>query len=205
MDTFDLKDFTNIIIYNNREGIFVETKFRKSTGVGIRTLTYVGIMAAMTFVLAYTIHLNTFMGVVHLGDSMVLLGAILLGKKKGAASAAIGMTLFDLLLGYTMWAPFTFVIKASMAYIAASIAFRKDFNGENIINNTFAFVVAALFMIFGYFLAGGIIAKLTMEAPTLFAALALSSKDIVGNIGQGTAAIVIALPLSKILKNKIKI
>ena len=182
----------------------MERKVTTAAGVNIRSITYVGMMTAITFVVAYAIHFNTFMGVVHLGDSMVLLGAILLGKKKGAVSAAIGMTLFDLLLGYNMWAPFTFVIKGCMAYIAASIAFRKDYNGENVINNIFAFVVAALFMIFGYFLTGGIIAKLTMEAPTLFAALVLSSKDIVGNIGQGTAAIIIALPLSKVLKNKIK-
>lgn len=183
----------------------MERKLQNASNIDNRTVVYVGIMAAITYVATAMINLKTFMGVVHLGDSMVLLGAILLGKKKGAISAAIGMTLFDLLSGYVMWAPFTFIIKATMAFIVGSIAFRKEYGGQNIFNNLFSFILAAIWMICGYFVTGIILAKGTMDSPTIASAVAIAAKDIVGNIGQGTAAIVIALPLSTILKAKIKL
>src|SRR3712207_8052524 len=46
----------------------------------------VGIMAAIVFVATSIVHIPSIMGVVHLGDSMVFLAAILLGRKKGARS-----------------------------------------------------------------------------------------------------------------------
>ena len=45
-----------------------------------------------------------------------------------------------------IWAPFTIVIKAVMAIIAASIALRKDYEGEKVWNNALAFIVAGLWM-----------------------------------------------------------
>lgn len=183
----------------------MERKLQNTSHVDTRILVYIGIMAAITYVATAMIQIRTFMGVVHLGDSMVLLGAVLLGKKKGAVSAAIGMTLFDVLSGYLMWAPFTFVIKAVMAYIVGTIVYRNNYEGKNVLNNLVAFILAALWMIVGYFLTGVIIAKMTMEAPTLAAAFTLSANEVVLNIGQGIAAIAIALPLSTILKKKIKL
>lgn len=198
--------FINLIIIERKRGeLNMERKSQNTSNIDTRVLVYIGIMAAITYVATAMINLKTFMGVVHLGDSMVLLGAILLGKKKGAISAAIGMTLFDLLSGYVMWAPFTFVIKAIMAFIVGSIAFRKDYEGKNILNNLFSFILAAVWMICGYFVTGIILAKITMESPTIAAAVAIAAKDIIGNIGQGFAAIVIALPLSITLKGKIKL
>ena len=60
-------------------------------------------------------------GYIHLGDGMVYLAALLLGKKNGAVVAGLGSALGDILGGFAFWAPFSFVIKLAMAFIAASI------------------------------------------------------------------------------------
>ncbi|WP_461207087.1 ECF transporter S component [Clostridium sp. DL1XJH146] len=168
--------------------------------VNLNSMVYVALMAAVIYAIAQ-IRVPAPMGVVHLGDSMVLMAAILLGKKKGAVAAAIGMTLFDILGGYLVWAPFTMVIKFSMAYVAGAIAFRKDYNGENIKNNLLAFIVASIVMIFGYYLSGIIVAKMLLSsAATWYAANIMALNEVIFNVGQGVAAIVIALPLSKVIK-----
>jgi uncharacterized membrane protein len=161
----------------------------------------VGLMAAITFVATSLIHIPSFMGVVHLGDSMIFIVAILLRRKKAAAAAAIGMTLFDLLNGYTAWAPFTFLIKGVMAYIAGSIAYRGKFNGNSTFNNILAFIIAGLFMIAAYYFSGVIMAKyIVVKAATINQAFLLALKDIPGNIAQVVAGIIIAVPLSISLK-----
>ena len=120
-------------------------------------LVQVGLMAAIVFVATSIIHVKTFMGVMHAGDSMVFLAAILLGKKKAAIASAIGMALFDLTNGYLMWAPFTFIIKGFMAYIAAMIAYRSDLKGKRFTNNLIAYITAGIFMIVAYYIGGAII------------------------------------------------
>lgn len=187
----------------------MEHKQKKLEANSIKISTYtmiqVGLMAAIIFVATSVFHIPSFMGVVHLGDSMIFLAAVLLGKKKAAAASAIGMSLFDLLSGYTAWAPFTFAIKGIMALIAGSIAYRKGYNGKNIINNIFAFVIAGLFMIAAYYFSGVIMARfIVSKALTINGAFILAIKDIPGNIAQVVAGIIIALPLSISLNKTIR-
>lgn len=176
-----------------------------SKTTGVQDIIQVGLMAAITFVMTSIAHVPSFMGVVHLGDSMIFLGAILLGKKKGAVSAAIGMTLFDLLNGYTTWAPFTFVIKGIMGLIAGSIAYRKRYNGESLLNNLFSFLIAGIFMIAAYYFSGVLMARfIVLKAATLSQAFIIATKDIPGNIAQVAAGIIIGLPLSLTIKKALK-
>ena len=171
---------------------------REKTLKNIRVLDIVqiGLMAAIVFVATSIIHMKTFMGVMHAGDSMVFLAAILLGKKKAAWASAIGMALFDLTHGYLTWAPFTFVIKGIMAYIAAVIAYRNDCNGESLVNNLIAFIVAGIWMIAAYYIGGTIILTfLQPEKQAFVQSLIISLKDIPTNIIQVIVGILIASPL----------
>lgn len=61
-------------------------------------------------------------GYINLGDGVVLLGAFMLGPIYGAAAGGLGSMLADVLLGYAIYAPGTFVIKALSAMTAAHIA-----------------------------------------------------------------------------------
>lgn len=165
----------------------------------VRNMVITALMAAIVFVATYSIKINSFGGYVHLGDSMVLLSALLLGKKKGAVASALGMGLADLLY-MPIWAPFTIVIKAIMAIIAASIALRKDYEGEKVWNNTLGFVAAGLWMTVAYFVAGALVASLVLgKQPSLAAAFAASLKDVPGNLWQATAGVIIALPIGSML------
>lgn len=160
------------------------------------SLVQIGLMSAIVYIATAIIYIPsiTGKGVIHLGDSAVLISAILLGRKKGAISSAIGMSLFDILSSYTIWSPFTFVIKGLMAYIAATIAYRGNFQGKNLLNNIFGCILASIVMIIGYFFTGWILYGFP-------AAVA----GIPGNIAQALAGTIIAVPLSMVLKKHIKI
>ncbi len=64
-------------------------------------------------------------GLIHLGNVPLFLVAIAFGRKTGAIAGAFGMGLFDLLSGWTAWAPFTFVIVGAMGYAIGSITENK--------------------------------------------------------------------------------
>lgn len=171
-------------------------------------LTQMALMTAIICVATMFIKIPTVMGIGydHLGDSMIFFAAILFGKKKGMITAAVGMSLADFLSGYGYYVPFTFVIKGIMALIAASIAYRGTYEGKNMLNNIFGFVVAGAWMVFGYFVAKIIIAKFVLfKVDTLSAAVGLGLVSIPNNIGQVTVGMIIAIPLIKALNGRLKI
>jgi len=58
-------------------------------------------------------------GYMNLGDTVVLLGAYLLGPVYGAIAGGVGPALADLLAGYGIYVPATLAIKALMGAVAA--------------------------------------------------------------------------------------
>ena len=174
----------------------------KNQKIETRDMIMTALMIALVYIAGSVIRVPSVGGFVHIGDCMVFVSVIILGKKKGTLASAIGMLLVDVLSGYYYWAPFTFVIKGVMAYIAGSIIERIDknnkisgFKKEYII----AFVLSGIFMVIGYFIAGAILSGFLTEKIGLIQGLALASKDIVGNIIQVITGIVIAIPLSGIV------
>lgn len=98
-------------------------------------------------------------GYVHLGDSMIFLAVLLLGHKNGAMAAGVGSALGDLLGGFAMWAPFSFIIKFLMAYLMGAfveamekrghpVAGRHGFSAMELVG----MILAGVEMTFGYFL-----------------------------------------------------
>ena len=167
--------------------------------IKLRDLIQVSLMSAITFVAAYMIHIPTVGGgMVHLGDSMVFIAAVVLGKKRGACASAIGMALFDILSGYAIWAPFTFIIKGIMAYIVGVI-FEKRKNGGIKVLLT-AFLSASIFMVTSYYIVQVIIGTLLTGELGWSAAIIYALKDVPANIFQVGVGIVFALPLLKALE-----
>jgi len=158
-------------------------------------LVQIALMAALTFAATYALHIPIgSKAVLHLADSMVFLGALLLGKKKGFLSAALGMGLFDLLSPYAVWAPYTFVIKGVMAYIAATIIYSRNYNGKNFLINILGYGIAGVWMIFGYFIAGRFV----------YGNFATAYADVPGNILQVVAGMVIALAIGNTVRTALK-
>ena len=82
------------------------------------TIVMTAMMTCLVLLTTYTFKIPTpFQGYVHLGDAMIFLSVLVVGRKNGAVAAAFGSALADLLGGYVAFAPWTFVIKGLMALV----------------------------------------------------------------------------------------
>lgn len=127
-------------------------------------------------------------GYIHLGDSMILLIAVFFGARYGMVAGGVGSALADLLSGYAHWAPFTFIIKALMGYLIGKIA---SFSAKNekffTVRNMLAAVAGIIWMVFGYFIGGGIL-------KSSFAVAALSiPENLVQGIGGAIIFVVVGV------------
>ncbi len=158
---------------------------------GVKEIVKIGLMSAFIYVATAAINVPIGPGgVIHLGDSMIFVSAILFGWKTAAISGAIGMTLFDLLSPYAIWAPFTFVVKAIMGYIAGRISHGKNNNGNSLLMNILGVTVSGAWMIFGYYIAESIIYS-NIVAPIA---------TIPANFFQVFGGAIIAIPLTMLIK-----
>lgn len=116
-----------------------------------KAITRLAILMALTTVMTMVIHIPTIGtdGYLNLGDMVVFLAAMLLGKKGGFIVGGLGSGLADLLLGYSHYAPITFLVKGLEGYIAGSILDTKL--GEN--KPIIATVVGGIWMALGYYIA----------------------------------------------------
>jgi len=89
----------------------------------IRKLTTAGVLAAAIVLLTtlVSIPMPGGLGYINLGDAGVLLAGMLLGGGWGALCAGAASALSDVLLGYTVYAPATFVIKGLVALVAGAL------------------------------------------------------------------------------------
>lgn len=173
-----------------------------STKLKTLQMVYVALMIAATCAATMSIRIPTLTGgYVHPGDSMVFLSAVILGNKSGVIAAAFGMALADVFSGYIIWAPFTLIIKGVMAYITATIAYRCNYDGNNIKNNIFAFLVGGIWMVIAYYFTSAIITRfIYVETATLIESLLIAVKGVPANLAQLIVGIAIALPLIKGVK-----
>ncbi|MBO3443264.1 ECF transporter S component [Clostridium sp. CCUG 7971] len=133
-------------------------------------------------------------GLIHLGNTMLFISAIVFGKKKGAISGAFGMALFDLVSGWTMWAPFTFIVRGIMGYIIGSISWSSGKCGNNTVTNIFAIIISGIWMLVGYYITEVI----------LYGNLTVPLTSIPGNITQVVIGLIIGLPIAKVIKKYIR-
>ena len=123
-------------------------------------------------------------GYVNIGDAAILLTVWILGGRYAALAAGIGSALADLLLGYTSYAPGTFIIKLSMAFAAFGVYFAlKKVSVNKYIAYVLSGIAAEAVMVAGY---------LTYEWVLLgYGAGALPS--VASNLVQGGTCIVLSV------------
>ena len=130
----------------------------------------------------------------NLGDCFVLLSGWLLGPLWGAAAAGLGTALADVALGYGLYAPATFVIKALMAvvayYIGLTLAGRSVHMGRRVLAHVVAAVCGEIIMIGGYFAYESVLYDVTAAAGSL-----------VGNSVQALAGIVLSAVLITVIRS----
>lgn len=104
-----------------------------------------GVFGALTAVATAFLKIPLGMGYIHLGDGFIFASVGALGFY-AAIPAAVGSALADLIAGYQVYIPATFVIKGLMALLAALLA-RRLVDRLSFL----AFIPAALLMMAGYF------------------------------------------------------
>ena len=90
-------------------------------------------------------------GYANAGDVLVLLTAFVLGPGLGAAAAGLGSGLADLILGYTLYAPGTLVIKAADAALAGALLLLLSRHMKRLPASLIAGAVGEAVMVLGYF------------------------------------------------------
>jgi uncharacterized membrane protein len=124
--------------------------------VTTRDISQTGLLTALVFIATYFIQFKLPIfsqgGLVHTGTVVAYIAAVVFGPKKGALAGAFGMGIFDILSGWAIWAPFTFVIRGVMGYMLGKFAYANDKNGENIVYNIIGLVVSGAWMMGGYYL-----------------------------------------------------
>lgn len=129
----------------------------KNVASGTRALVMTALIAALSCVATLVIRIpSPTGGYMNLGDTVVLLGAYLLGGAYGAAAGAIGPALADLISGYAVYVPATLVIKAAMAALAAAL---YHATGRKPWSLVLASLAAEILMVAGYWLYDGILMR----------------------------------------------
>ena len=122
-------------------------------------------------------------GYINLGDTMVLLTAVLFGPLVGAVAGGVGSALCDLTSGFAHWGPWTLIIKGTEGAIAGFFA-KKRKRAVTILGTS----IGAAEMVAGYFFA-----------ETIMYGVGAALTELPGNIFQGVSAIVFSNVLAYII------
>lgn len=155
----------------------------------VQFLVFTAVFIALTYVFTAFINIRLPIaaagGLIHLGNVPLFICAILFGKKSGALAGGIGMGLFDLLSGWTAWAPFTLVIAGLMGYTVGAVTEKHKGLGRDAL----AIAAACVIKVVGYYIAEII----------LYGNWLTPVASIPGNLIQiGTAAVITLLTVEEL-------
>jgi uncharacterized membrane protein len=166
------------------------TNTRNRTFDLILTSMLIALVFIATFFINIRLPIAANGGLVHLGSGMLFIVSILFGPKKGAMAGAFGMALFDILSGWTLWAPFTFIARGLQGYIIGKIAWSNQRQGSSFLFNILATMSSIPFMLLGYYICERV----------LYNSWLIPLASIPGNLVQNFVGILIALPVCTFLK-----
>lgn len=173
-----------------------KTGVMESSRANVMELVITAMFIALVFVFTAFINIRLPFGgnggLIHLGNIPLFIAAIIFGKKTGCIAGAVGMGLFDLISGWVIWAPFTFVIVGMMGFLVGLITEKKEKNRA--FWYVLAIIVACIVKIVGYYFAEVI----------LYSNFIVPFASIPGNIIQvmtaGVITLIVIKPLSDIAK-----
>ena len=189
--------------------------------VPVRRLTLAALSIVLVTLATFVIRIPNpaTQGYINLGDGLLFTLALVFGWRIGGLAGGVGSALADALGGYFIWAPWTLVIKGIEGILVGTIAFWGVRGGRDTegglddqggrgtsdaggtsggrhprrIAAFAAVLVGGAWMVTGYYLAGSV----------LFGGIAALT-EIPGNLVQGGVAVVVALPLSVLLRNALR-
>lgn len=169
-----------------------KTTKRKAAHGQTRMLTMTALLTALGYAATRVMMVPSPVGgYIHLGDTVVLLGAFLLGPVWGAVAGGIGPAMADLLAGYGIYVPGTLVIKAAMGFLTGCL---YQVFGRKKWALLISGGAAEIVMVIGYWLYDGFFVVGSLRG---------SAAGIPGNLMQGifglTASTLLAVALRKSL------
>ena len=161
----------------------------------IKKIVMAALIAALACVATMIIKIpSPLKGYLNLGDCIVLVAGWMLSPAYGFLAAGLGSALADILSGYVVYAPATFVIKGLMALIAFYVFKILHNKIGNLSSRIISGLLAEATMIAGYFVFEGFLYGFR---PSLV--------NIPANGVQGVAGIIIGTVLITVFeKSKIK-
>lgn len=165
----------------------------------IRKIVYTALSIAMVTLATMIIKIPSIRGgYVNFGDIVIFITAVLLGSTAGFLAGSIGSAMADIILGYSVYAPATFIIKGIEGFICASLSGKKNREGVNITSLIIALIISAAWMVSGYFLFEYKIGGLLFANQDFGATAAIL--NLPGNITQGLVSAAAALPFILAIK-----
>lgn len=128
-------------------------------------------------------------GYVNLGDCVVLLAGWVLGPMYGGAAAGLGSMLADLVSGYPLYAPGTFVIKACMAVCAWAVFRAAAGEKRGLAARIGGALAGEAVMVAGYFAYEGVVLGFGLGA----------AAAIPGNLIQGVFGLAVSVAAAEAL------
>lgn len=125
--------FAGVFLFLIGAVLFGNTFFEKEqkpmdSGEKVKRMTQAALFAALAYVgfqvFRFDIPVGTEKTAFHLGNTFVVLAALLLGGTWGGLSGAVGLTIADLTSGYVTSAPKTFFLKLCIGLIVGLVAHR---------------------------------------------------------------------------------
>lgn len=119
----------------------------------VKSIILDGLMIALVLLVTMFTKIPGPLGYFNIGDTAIIIAAVLLGRKSGFIAGAFGSALADIFLGVPYFAPITFVVKGLEGFVVGHIIYmtksRKRINDEFI--RIFAIIVGCIVMVAGYF------------------------------------------------------
>lgn len=156
----------------------------------ILTSMLIALVFIATMLLNIKLPISANGGLIHLGTAMLFIISILFGPKKGAMAGAFGMGLFDLVAGWTLWAPITFLTRGLQGYMIGKLAWSNQKKGNHFGWNLFAMLISTPPMLAGYYLGEALI----------FKSWIIPAASIPGDLVQTAIGIIVAIPACIALK-----
>lgn len=151
------------------------------------TIAMSAVFAAATAVGTMFITIPVGPGVFNVGEIVIYTAAFLFGGLVAGVAGGVGAAGADVLLGYSMWAPITLVVKGVEGFVVGQLA------GESFRSKAIAVSLGAPFMIVGYFIA----AYFLVGPP-----YAIGS-ELPMDIVQALVGFAVAYPLSRALQDRL--
>lgn len=158
-----------------------------------KKLVITALFTALIAVATVSVQIPLPFGYANLGDAFVLLSALILGGLWGATASGLGSVLADLILGFAIYAPATFIIKGLVALVASLLLrILSKYIRYAILYQIIACILAEIIMVAGYFFYEAVLLGYSWGA----------TASVVGNVMQATVGIVIAILTMTVFNNR---